>query len=258
MAVVPVRNEDAIFAEYVTISCATLHHDEDDEAHIGMTRTARDFLKKTFGTISRFNSGITSAHTADVNGFSRINTLRKALAALDRGGWEQSYHQQIFHVRSFPHQPTCKSVNMKYAPDARRIAYAQESFLNSVVRVLFKIDPPGFFERSYPRLLEMNTWQSINQEILCVYVCDGALPRCFAFTVNMLTILGTSPLARISTPCHFGKTISVCLFVVALVFECPMVEISIYSICELTACTFTMHSQMARDILSVVWACDVR
>jgi hypothetical protein len=44
----------------------------------------------------------------------------------------------------------------------------QESFLNSVVRVLFKTDPPGFFERSYPRLLEMNTWQSINQEILCV------------------------------------------------------------------------------------------
>jgi len=44
----------------------------------------------------------------------------------------------------------------------------QESFLNSVVRVLFKTDPPGFFERSYPRLLEMNTWQSINQEILYV------------------------------------------------------------------------------------------
>jgi len=41
--------------------------------------------------------------------------------------------------------------------------------------VLFKTDPPGFFERSYPRLLEMNTWQSINQEILCVYVCDGVI-----------------------------------------------------------------------------------
>lgn len=42
----------------------------------------------------------------------------------------------------------------------------QESFLNSVVRVLFKTDPPGFFERSYPRLLESNNWQNIHQEIL--------------------------------------------------------------------------------------------
>jgi hypothetical protein len=66
-----------------------------------MTKTARDFLKKKFGTISRFYSNITTADTADVNGFSRINTLRKALAALDRGGWERSYHQRIFHVRLY-------------------------------------------------------------------------------------------------------------------------------------------------------------
>jgi hypothetical protein len=93
-----VRNDDAIFSEYVTISCAAVQHDEDDEAHSSMTKTARDFLKKKFGTISRFYSGISSADTGDVNGFSRINTLRKALAALDRGGWERSYHQRIFHV----------------------------------------------------------------------------------------------------------------------------------------------------------------
>ena len=42
----------------------------------------------------------------------------------------------------------------------------QESFLNSVVRVLFKTDAVGFFEKSYPRLLEMNNWSNINQEIL--------------------------------------------------------------------------------------------
>jgi len=101
MATVPVRNDDAFFAEYVAISCATVQHDEDDEAHSGMTKTARDFLKKKFGTISRFYSGITSGDTTDVNGFSRITTLRKALGALDRGGWERSYHQRIFHVRCF-------------------------------------------------------------------------------------------------------------------------------------------------------------
>jgi len=93
-----VRNDDAIFSEYVAISCAAVQHDEDDEAHNSMTKTARDFLKKKFGTISRFYSGISNADTGDVNGFSRIDTLRKALAALDRGGWERSFHQRIFHV----------------------------------------------------------------------------------------------------------------------------------------------------------------
>jgi len=93
-----VRIDDNFFAEYLTNSCSAVQHDEDDEAHSGMTKTARDFLKKKFGTISRFYSNITTADTADVNGFSRINALRKALAALDRGGWERSYHQRIFHV----------------------------------------------------------------------------------------------------------------------------------------------------------------
>ena len=37
---------------------------------------------------------------------------------------------------------------------------------------------------------------------------------------------------RISTPRRFGKTIAVCLFVAALIFACPNVEISIYSTCE--------------------------
>ena len=37
---------------------------------------------------------------------------------------------------------------------------------------------------------------------------------------------------RISTPLRFGKTIAVCLFVAALIFACPNVEISIYSTCE--------------------------
>jgi len=40
------------------------------------------------------------------------------------------------------------------------------------------------------------------------------------------------PHLRISTPRRFGKTISVCLFVAALIFACPNVEISIYSTCK--------------------------
>ena len=74
--------------------------------------------------------------------------------------------------------------------------------MNAVVRVMFKTDPIGFFERSFPILLEKNSWKSINQEIL------------------------------ISTPRRFGKTIGVCLFVSALLFACPNIDISIYSTCK--------------------------
>ena len=73
-------------------------HDEDDEAHSGMTSSAREFLKRKFGTLSQFYSGIATADATDINGFTRIKALRSALAALDRGGWERSYHQRIFHV----------------------------------------------------------------------------------------------------------------------------------------------------------------
>jgi len=38
------------------------------------------------------------ADTKEINGFSRIKELRRALSALDRGGWERSYHQKLFHV----------------------------------------------------------------------------------------------------------------------------------------------------------------
>jgi len=98
-----------------------------------------------------------------------------------------------------------------------------------VVWVLFKMDPPGFFERSYPRLLEMNNWQSINQEILWGFVVTfhASCPGVLCGVADDLWHV-----YRISTPRRFGKTISVCLFVAALVFVCPRVEISIYSTCE--------------------------
>ena len=108
MASGAVRMDENFFAEYLTNSCSAVQHDEDDEAHSGMTKTARNFLKKKFGTISRFYFNITTADTADVNGFSRINTLQKALGALDRGGWERSYHQSIFHVSP------CTSTTLTY------------------------------------------------------------------------------------------------------------------------------------------------
>lgn len=145
------------------------------EQHV--SESLRAFFSEKYGSVKNFMHG-KSAHEAAAqgssNGFTRLKKLRRALVALDRGGWERSYHQRIFH----------------------------EHFITSVVRVLFKTDPAGSFERSYPRLLETNSWRETYQEIL------------------------------ISTPRRFGKTISVCLFVAALMYAAPCVEISIYSTCK--------------------------
>lgn len=139
---------------------------------------ASKYVRRRFGSLDAFfaSGGASSGERAAPprDGFVRLGKLRDALAALDRGGWERSYHQRVFH----------------------------ESFLNAVVRILFKTDPPGHFTQSYPRLLELNGWSSISQEIL------------------------------VSTPRRFGKTIAVCLFVAALLYACPSIEISIYSTCK--------------------------
>jgi hypothetical protein len=64
------------------------------------------------------------------------------------------------------------------------------------------LEPSGAFERAHKRILEINGWDVLNQEVL------------------------------ISTPRRFGKTISISMFVAALVFSCPAVECSIYSTCK--------------------------
>jgi len=73
----------------------------EDRVHNKLPLSVREFLKKKFGTIARFYSGISVADTKEINGFSRIKELRRALSALDRGGWERSYHQKLFHVSKF-------------------------------------------------------------------------------------------------------------------------------------------------------------
>ena len=58
------------------------------------------------------------------------------------------------------------------------------------------------FQRDHQRLLQVNGWKNLSQEIL------------------------------ISTPRRFGKTISVSLFAAAILFSAPRVELSIYSTCK--------------------------
>jgi hypothetical protein len=109
-----------------------------------------------------------------LSAFDRIKECRRALEALDRQGWNRSYHQRQFH----------------------------EQFIRACARIFYKTEPAGVFQRDHQRLLQVNGWQNLSQEIL------------------------------ISTPRRFGKTISVSLFAAAILFSAPRVELSIYSTCK--------------------------
>jgi len=120
-------------------------------------------------------TGGASKNTLNVrDGFFHMARLNEALNALDKCGWKRSFHQRAFHV----------------------------DYLRACTRVFFKTEPPGAFERAHKKVLEVNGWDALQQEIL------------------------------ISTPRRFGKTISISLFCAALMFACPAVECSIYSTCK--------------------------
>jgi hypothetical protein len=83
-----------------------------------------------------------------------MQLCRKYLAKLDTLGWNQNYHQRLFH----------------------------DDFLKVCTRNFWKLETPGQFARDHQRVLCVNAWDHIAQEIL------------------------------ISSPCRFGKTISVSMF----------------------------------------------
>jgi hypothetical protein len=96
-----------------------------------------------------------------------MQLCRAYLAKLDTRGWARSYHQRLFH----------------------------DDFLKACTRSFWKLEPPGQFARDHQRVLRVNSWDHIAQEIL------------------------------ISTPRRFGKTISVSMFCAAMLLACPAVEI---------------------------------
>jgi hypothetical protein len=108
------------------------------------------------------------------NGFERMLECRRALDSLDRRGWKRSFFQRKFH----------------------------EKFLCATARAFWKVDPPGQFAKDYQKILEVNGWDEISQEIL------------------------------ISTPRRFGKTISVSMFAACLIYSAAGAEVSIYSTCK--------------------------
>ena len=68
--------------------------------------------------------------------------------------------------------------------------------------ILPQVEPEGSFARDHQRILELNGWDNLDQEVL------------------------------ISTPRRFGKTISVSMFAAAMIFSVPNLECSIYSTCK--------------------------
>jgi len=92
------RDDDNVFSDFISACSSSSSTVNEDRVHNKLPLSVREFLKKKFGTIARFYSGISVADTKEINGFSRIKELRRALSALDRGGWERSYHQKLFHV----------------------------------------------------------------------------------------------------------------------------------------------------------------
>jgi hypothetical protein len=114
------------------------------------------------------------AKKSDCNGFKRMQKCRQGLEALDRRGWQRSFHQRMFH----------------------------DNFIRACARIFWKREPHGTFAKDHQRILEVNGWDHLSQEVL------------------------------VSTPRRFGKTISVSMFAAAMLYSCPNLEMSIYSTCK--------------------------
>jgi hypothetical protein len=79
-----------------------------------------------------------SAEAKTGSGFQRIQRCREALEALDRQGWQRSFHQRLFH----------------------------DHFIRACARIFWKTEKPGAFARDHQKILEMNGWDHLSQEIL--------------------------------------------------------------------------------------------
>lgn len=84
-------------------------------------------------------------------GFRRMELCRQALQAIDRRGWERSFHQRQFH----------------------------DQFLRACARVFWKTEPHGEFARCHQEILEKNGWPHLSQEILV------STPRRFGKTISV-------------------------------------------------------------------------
>jgi hypothetical protein len=60
-------------------------------------------------------------------GFQRIDLCKTALCAIDRRGWDRSYHQRYFH----------------------------DQFIRACARVFWKTEPEGQFAKDHQKILQL-------------------------------------------------------------------------------------------------------
>jgi hypothetical protein len=85
------------------------------------------------------------------NGFQRMLKCRQALDALDRKGWQRSFHQRMFH----------------------------DNFIRACARIFWKREAHGTFAKDHQKILEVNGWDHLSQEVLV------STPRRFGKTISV-------------------------------------------------------------------------
>ncbi len=115
------------------------------------------------------------------NGFKRMHKCRLGLEAIDRRGWQRSFHQRMFH----------------------------DNFIRACARIFWKTEPHGTFAKDHQRILEMNGWDHLSQEALV------STPRRFGKTISVsmfaAAMLYSCPnlemsiysTCKVSRPCKF-------------------------------------------------------
>jgi hypothetical protein len=87
----------------------------------------------------------------ECNGFHRMHKCRTALEALDRRGWQRSFHQRMFH----------------------------DNFIRACARIFWKREKHGVFAKDHQKILEVNGWDHLSQEVLV------STPRRFGKTISV-------------------------------------------------------------------------
>jgi hypothetical protein len=105
---------------------------------IGEQTKKRNHRKKMRNALETFLMSSEDNEEKRASGFERMRTCTEALEAIDRQGWTRSFHQRLFH----------------------------NNFIRACARIFWKTERPGQFAKDHQRILELNGWDSLSQEIL--------------------------------------------------------------------------------------------
>ena len=122
-----IRSYSSLYASMDT----KLQKEKDEHIRRTKLRNALEtcFVTTSTNSISKSSSSNNSSlATYTSKGFKRIELCCTALNALDRRGWERSYHQRYFH----------------------------NQFIRACARVFWKTEPEGQFAKDHQKILELN------------------------------------------------------------------------------------------------------